>query len=156
MLTYTLPESVSDYSVYQGNNLIRNWGSGVWLNSNLVAISYYSGSTYSNYSGILISWQCSVTNNSLSLESIVAIVTVSIVLFLCCSCCLVCCLKCTKVWRIHRARTIPGRGRVYQVLPDNSLLYISDDNLNTYLPIHEYSKDLLEVGEPLCSICFEE
>lgn len=141
--------------MFQGTTLVKRWETGPSLTYNIFAIYYYSGSDSENYSGVDIEWECNSVNTSLSLESIVAIVTVSIVLFFCCTCCIVCCFKCTKIWRIQRIRG-NGRGRVYQVVPDNSLLYISDENLNTYLPIHKYSKDLVEVGEPLCSICFEE
>ena len=50
----------------------------------------------------------------------------------------------------------PGRGRIYQVLPDNSVVYISDENINACIPLYQYSKELLEVGEPTCAICYEE
>ena len=153
---YYLQSTAGSISNYKGNSITLHWDSEVWLNYNILQITYYSDSVYEDYSGILISWNVDSDSSGLSIESIVAIVTVSIVIFLCFSCCMICCYKCSKVWKSRRIRNNSRRGRIYQVLPDNSLIYLSDENMNSCLPVSKYSKEVLEIGEPICSICFEE
>lgn len=36
------------------------------------------------------------------------------------------------------------------------MIHISDDTINEVLPVVKYRKELQEVGEPTCPICFEE
>lgn len=154
VLSYTLPESAIDFTTYKGKNLIRNWESKVSIHDNLISIYYSSGTYSSNYSGILISWEVRSKSSSLSLETIVAIITVSVILFLCFTCCIIFFFKCTKIWKCRR-RT-PNRQRIYQILPNNSFIIISEDNLNSLIPMFKYTKNLIEVGDSTCSICFEE
>lgn len=143
-----------DYTVYRPNTLNENWSAGVWLSDNIASIFFSTGTDY-NYYSIQIFWKCDQSSESLSLESIIAIITVSVVLFLCCSCCGFCCFKFSKAWRIRTFQR-SQRSRIYQVLPDNSFVQVSDEVLNEALPILNYSKELQEVGEPTCPICFEE
>jgi len=145
---------VYDFSIYKPKTRKKNWKSGVWLSDNIASI-YFSTNTESKQHRIEISWKCEEKPSDLSLESIIAIITVSVVLFLCCSCCAYCCFRFSKAWRL-RSFQRNQRSRIYQVLPDNSIVHISDDIINEVLPVVKYSKELQEVGEPTCPICFEE
>lgn len=156
VLSYKIPSSVNDFSVFDGKVLEKDWEGGVWLDDNLVNIIYYTGTKEDYYSNIEVSWKCAKRDDNLNLESIIAIITVSVVLFLCCSCCLFCCFKFSRAWRMRNRRRSQARSRIYQVIPDNSLIQISDENMNLVLPIIKYEKDLQEVGDPACPICFDE
>jgi pyruvate formate-lyase activating enzyme-like uncharacterized protein len=156
VLSYRLPSSINDFSQYKGESLKNNWKKGVWMKDDFLNIVYFTGTNQNYYGNLEISWKCGSQKSELNIESIVAIITVSVVLFLCCSCCVFCCFKFSRAWRLRNRRRTQARSRIYQVIPENSLIQISDENLNQVLPVIKYEKSLQEVGEPACPICFDE
>jgi hypothetical protein len=157
VLAYNLPSSISDYSMLPGTVVAGNWSTGIWLSYNLLVVTFATGDREDyDFPGIFIIWDYSNQNYQLGVQGVIAIITVSVVLFLCCSCCLFCCFKCAKSIRHRTAPQGPERARIYQVLPDNSLLYVSEENMNSCVPVVEFRKELIEVGENACPICFEE
>ena len=100
--------------------------------------------------------------------NVVTIVAVTMVSLVCCACFFICAYKVFKHTR--RRRVYFDRGefamlfsdrvsprRVYNPIASNarSAVYVTDENIERCMPAVQFTTGL-EVGEPVCIICFEE
>ena len=141
------------------------------LRSNYLLISYWTSDLGDTSAGLSISW--SVANPSDqsndTMTNIVTIVAVVMVSMVCCACCLVCAYKLFKASRRRRiyldrtefALLYQGRRpnrRIYNQYPGQGLhsFYLTEANYESVMPKKPFDLSLMEVGEPVCSICLEE
>lgn len=146
-------------------SLIKN------LRSNYIQVSYWTTNNGDINAGVTIQW--SVTNPSQqtndNMTNIVTIVAVVMVSMVCCACCLVCAYKLFKASRRRRiyldrtefALLYQGRRpnrRIYSQFPGQGLqpVYLTEANYESVMPKKPFEAALMEVGEPVCSICLEE
>ncbi|CAG9334599.1 unnamed protein product [Blepharisma stoltei] len=136
------------------------------IKADYLIIDYTTTKSYSSYAGIHITWVSQVSSSSSSnVDQVLTIVALSLSVFFT----LVCSI--TVAWRIIRtirrrdriidgARVVypqsMGRAREYEVIPDDSAIILSEDNIERYMPKSKYTPDLVEVGECTCCVCFEE
>lgn len=131
-------------------------------------ISYWNYLGYPTKADMRVEWtlvQPSTSSSSSSkwadITTIVAIVLVSVI---CCLCCLLVILRLVQISRRRRIYVdpdAPGLGqrgrnessrRIYDRLASSR---ITNSAIELYLPVLKFSKDLVEVGEDICTVCFE-
>jgi hypothetical protein len=156
VIGYLLPAPAENLSQYEGALIAVNSTGRRCFNYNYIEILYSSGSAHEAYTGLLITWDAHSTNRELSLENILSIVVASVILSICCTYCFKCLYKSKWFWGDQENVNSLNRSRIYQVLPNNSVFVVSENNFNIFLPILKYSKDLQEVGDSVCPICFDE
>lgn len=95
---------------------------------------------------------------------ITTIVAVVLVSFICCLCCALIFLRLLQISRRRRIYMDPDNPnlqgqhrnetsrRVYDRLTSSR---VSIAAIETVLPVMQFSKDLVEVGEDICTVCFE-
>lgn len=49
-----------------------------------------------------------------------------------------------------------GRAREYEVIPDDSAIFLSEENVERYMPKSKYVDGIVEIGETTCCVCFDE
>lgn len=177
--SYTLlaTETSPDLTAIQPNVYVLDGSSSTQfsivknLRSNYIRVSYWTPDSGDTSAGLTIQW--SVTNpteqSSDSLTNIVTIVAVVMVSMVCCACCLVCAYKLFKASRRRRiyldrtefALLYQGRRpnrRIYSQFPGQGLqpIYLTEANYESVMPKKPFDQALIEVGEPVCSICLEE
>ena len=128
--------------------------------TNYVTIVYYTYNEDVTYAGFSLKWAQSGTGSEGELSKILTITALCLVSVFCMGCCGVLCRRLYKSARnttrvYDQALTnFQGRARVYEELPENSVLYESD--IQRMFPKELFREELLEVGEKVCCICLEE
>ncbi|OMJ75439.1 hypothetical protein SteCoe_25406 [Stentor coeruleus] len=129
-------------------------------NTNMLLLIYYSGNSNKNYSGLKIVWGDNSGGNSNILGKALTITALCLVSIFCMGCCGVLCRRLYKSAR-NTSRVYDQvvanyqrRSRNYEALPENSI--ISDADIQRFFPKQLFKEALLEVGEKVCCICFEE
>lgn len=129
-------------------------------NTNYIVFIYYTGNSQASYSGLTIDWGNKSSGSSSSLSQILTITALCLVSIFCLGCCGVLCRRLYKSARSTSrvydqvVANYQRRARAYEALPENSIL--SEDDIQRFFPRQPYKENLLEVGEKVCCICFEE
>ncbi|OMJ94080.1 hypothetical protein SteCoe_2854 [Stentor coeruleus] len=129
-------------------------------NTNMLVLIYYSGNLNEVYSGLKIAWGDNSGGSSNTLSKALTITALCLVSIFCMGCCGVLCRRLYKSAR-NTSRVYDQvvanyqrRSRNYEALPENSI--ISDADIQRFFPKQLFKEALLEVGEKVCCICFEE
>lgn len=129
-------------------------------NTNMLVLIYYSGNSNEEYSGLKIAWGNNSGGDTNTLSKALTITALCLVSIFCMGCCGVLCRRLYKSAR-NTSRVYDQvvanyqrRSRNYEALPENSI--ISDADIQRFFPKQLFKEALLEVGEKVCCICFEE
>lgn len=127
--------------------------------TNIIVLIYYTGNSNQQYSGISIKWDTpKISSNSLG--TTLTITALCIASLFCIGCCGILCRRLYKsahgTVRVysHTITNYQQRTRNYESIPENSM--ISDTDIQKHFPKQLFKQSLLELGEILCCICFEE
>ena len=129
-------------------------------NCNFIFLIYYSGNTPGQYSGLRVVWGAGSGDSTGSLSQALTITALCLVSVFCLGCCGV---LCRRIYKSARSTSrvydqvvanYQSRARAYEALPDNSV--ISEDDIQRFFPRQVFKESLLDLGEKLCCICFEE
>jgi hypothetical protein len=129
-------------------------------NVNFVSIVYYSYNDDVTYAGFSLKWSEDTSGDGSELSKILTITALCLVSVFCMGCCAVLCRRLYKSARSstrvydQAIATFQNRSRVYEVLPDNSVIYGED--IQRLFPKEPFKEELIEVGEKVCCICLEE
>ena len=159
--------SLKGQDAYPDNGMHRDVKSN-YLVVRYRQISYWNTMSFTAKADMKVSWaliaptvSSDASNKWADITTIVAIVLVS---FICCLCCALIFLRLMQISRRrriyvdpnnpglhHQHRNEPSR-RVYDRLTSSR---VSIAAIETLLPVMQFSKDLVEVGEDICTVCFE-
>mmetsp|Transcript_26444 Transcript_26444/g.47454 ORF Transcript_26444/g.47454 Transcript_26444/m.47454 type:complete len:131 (-) Transcript_26444:674-1066(-) len=130
----------------------------------MLSVIYITSSEYYSFSGFKMTWSTSSDEdddegslNGTILYLLVAFISLFIVTFL-----IICCLFLRKFVKSYFFR--PPQVYVIPHLPNSSLdllnassdRVVSESELLIYSPRIQFTKKLVEVGDSVCSICFDE
>ncbi|OMJ82211.1 hypothetical protein SteCoe_17172 [Stentor coeruleus] len=128
-------------------------------NTDFLVLIYYTGNSNQYYSGVSVKWDIpKISSNTLG--TTLTITALCIASLFCIGCCGILCRRFYKTangnGRIynHSITSYQQRTRNYEVIPENSI--ISDTDIQKHFPKQLFKESLLELGEILCCICFEE
>ncbi|CAG9323999.1 unnamed protein product [Blepharisma stoltei] len=97
-------------------------------------------------------------SSSLSSEQLATIIVLAIMFVLCCASCCTCLYK-FKGYQTY-ARIIPSqtvnRARGYEMVPETSLAYVTENNIQQCMPKLKFLNNMIEVGVKTCCICFDD
>ena len=162
--SYYLPNSISTLAshpmqYYVDNQNYQSFSTISLQQSNYLYLIYYTGNTQTAYSGFQFIWGADSGSSSI-LSKALTITALCLVSVFCMGCCGVLCRRLYKTARstsrvYDQAITdYQRRARVYEELPENSVF--SEDMLQRCFPKQEFKENMLELGEKVCCICFEE
>jgi hypothetical protein len=128
-------------------------------NTNYLKFIYYPGSQQTTYAGLSISWVILPASTSGVLTQALTITALSLVSFFCMGCCGVLCRRLYRSSRRHRVfaqriAQLQLHVRNSETHSDRSLL--TENDIERCFPKLEFQENLLEVGEKVCCICFDE
>lgn len=163
---YKLPYGVSSTKytpkmvLIVGKENYKLYKDTIFDNVNWVTIIYYTYNDDTKYAGFSFKWSQNSGDSASELSKILTITALCLVSVFCMGCCAVLCRRLYKSAR-HSTRvydqaiaTYQNRSRIYEVLPDNSVIYEVD--IERLFPKEPFKEELIEVGEKVCCICLEE
>lgn len=131
-------------------------------------ISYWNSMSFAASAEMKVTWELirpsSSSDSSNKWADITTIVAIVLVSFICCLCCALIFLRLMQITRRRRIYMDPDNPRlnaqhrnessrrVYDRLTSSR---VSIAAIETMLPVMQFSKNLVEVGEDICTVCFE-
>lgn len=131
-------------------------------------ISYWNSRNYAADVDMKVTWELirpsTSSDSSTKWADITTIVAIVLVSFICCLCCSLIFLRLMQITRRRRIYMDPDNPRlnaqhrnessrrVYDRLTSSR---VSIAAIETLLPVMQFSKNLVEVGEDICTVCFE-
>lgn len=113
---------------------------------------------WENDGDVSVEWkvQTSSSSDGISVTSVATLVAVTIVSSSCCALCLACTYKALR--RIGLGRTYQDRSRLESLFGDftRRVHPMMIPAMLSHLPSVPYTRALVEVGEPVCTICLQE
>lgn len=132
--------------------------------ANYFHLIYYTHNEVEYYSRLALSWESIITAQYTdgSLNTALTITALALVGIFCLSCCLMLFRKLYKTIsasnQVFDQSQLPlrfgGRRRMYEIFPEQ--VERLERELDRRFPKQLFDQKLVEVGEPLCSICYEE
>lgn len=128
--------------------------------TNYITLVYYTLNQDTTYAGFKIKWAIPSSQSDTELSKILTITALCLVSVFCMGCCVVLCRRLYKSARNtsqvydQAISNFQARARIYEELPENSVLYESD--IQRMFPKELFKEEMLEVGEKVCCICLEE
>lgn len=132
------------------------------LEGNYFKITYSTGSTHFAMAGAEVIWALlPESDESSTITRIISILATVLIALICCGCSALCVCK---LWRHIKAVSLYDRGgRVAPTLLsrgfthiDQSVILVSDGSLDLAMPRETFQRELLEVGDAVCTICLDE
>ena len=161
LLAYQLPGNFSTESKSYTKSVFESPVAGLNIKANFLQISFSTGTKLATYTGFLLTWQ-QINDGSSNdfLAKVVSIIAVTLLIIICCGCCAICFYKLFHSLRAGNRYVLPTRvtpaQRYDQIQRDQTVIILSEENLESLLPKGKYKQELLEVGEAVCTICLEE
>lgn len=131
------------------------------IKTNYLEVRFSTGTSQTSYTGFLLTWRSSSDSDSNDfLAKIISIIAVTLLVVICCGCCGICFYKLLHNLRssgryVLASRVAPTQ-RYDEIQRNHSVIILSEENLHTLLPKDKYRKELLEVGEAVCTVCLDE
>ena len=127
--------------------------------TNYLVVVYYTYNENIDYAGFKLSWNGSDSNGS-QLSTILTIVALCLSIVFCIGCCGILCRRLYKSTRssarVYHRNGVNGMRnlRNYQQVPESTI--ISESDVDRLFPKELFKEEMLEVGEKICCVCFEE
>ena len=131
------------------------------IKANYLEVRFSTGTTEASYTGFLLTWSASGGGDSNDfLAKVISIIAVTLLVVICCGCCGICFYKLLhnlrRSGRYELASRVAPTLRYDEVQRDHTVVIFSEENMHTLLPKDKYRKELLEVGEAVCTVCLDE
>ena len=127
--------------------------------TNYMVVVYYTYNENIDYAGLKLTWSGDSSSGS-QLSTILTIVALCLSIIFCVGCCGILCRRLYKSTRTssrvydriaaNRQRNL----RNYQQVPESTI--ISESDVDRLFPKKPFKEEMLEVGEKICCVCFEE
>jgi hypothetical protein len=141
----------SNYSKFKSKKL---------KNTNYIIAVYYSFNEKIEYAGVTVNWTGNNNSEVSNLGTILQIVALCLSIFFCIGCCSFLCRRIYKSTR-SSARVYDRRSALqrlrntsYNQVPESTI--ISENDLERLFPKQVFECGMIEVGEKVCSVCFDE